>query len=230
MEISVFGTGMVGRALAGRLARLGHDVVVGTRNVEQTLARTEPDAKRTPAYTQWQQANPEVRLLSFPDAAAHGEVVFNAVAGLQSLTVLQAAGVGNLAGKVLVDLVVPLDYSHGRPPRLAFANEDSLGEQIQHAFPDARVIKTLNTMHVNVMIDPARVPGRHNVFLAGEDARAKEIVKNLLGEFGWPAEVMVDLGGIKAARTTEMYAPLLFALMDVLGTSDVNISVVRGPE
>jgi predicted dinucleotide-binding enzyme len=227
MKIAVLGTGMVGRALAGRLAGLGHDVVVGTRDVEQTLARTEPDMKGTPPYAEWQRAHPAVRLAPFPDAGAHAEIVVNATAGAQSLAVLEMVGAANLAHKVLVDLAVPLDYSQGRPPRLAFANDDSLGEQIQRAFPEARVVKTLNTMHVQVMIDPARVPGRHNVFLAGEDGGAKQTVKGLLGEFGWPSNSMVDLGGIRAARTTEMYAPLLFSLMGVFGTSDLNIAVVR---
>jgi len=143
------------------------------------------------------------------------------------LVVLEAIGVANLAGKILVDLAVPLDYSQGRPPRLAFANEDSLGEQIQRAFPDTHVVKTLNTMHVQVMIHSARVPGRHNVYFAGEDTGAKETVKGLLGQFGWPGESMIDLGGIRAARATEMYVPLLFSLMGVLGTSDVNIAVAR---
>jgi predicted dinucleotide-binding enzyme len=151
----------------------------------------------------------------------------NATEGVQSLPVLQAVGAASLAGKVLVDLAVPLDYSQGQPPRLAFANDDSLGEQIQRAFPDTHVVKTLNTMHVQVMIHPARVPGRHNVFLAGEDMGAKDIVKGVLGEFGWPGESVIDLGGIRAARTTEMYAPLLFSLMGVFGTSDLNIAVVR---
>jgi predicted dinucleotide-binding enzyme len=227
MKIAVLGTGMVGRALAGRLVGLGHDVVVGTRDVEQTLARTEADAKGTPPYAEWQQATPQVRLVPFAEAGAHAELVVNATAGAQSLVVLEAVGAANLAGKVLVDLAVPLDYSQGRPPRLSFANNDSLGEQIQRAFHDARIVKTLNTMHVQVMIHPARVPGRHNVFLAGDDISAKETVKRVLGEFGWPGEAMIDLGGIQAARATEMYVPLLFSLMGVLGTSDINISVVH---
>jgi len=227
MKIAVLGTGMVGRALAGRLAGLGHDVVVGTRDVEWTLARTEPDAKGTPPYAAWQQANPGVQLVRFPEAGAHAELIVNATAGAVSLAALEAVGAANLAGKVLVDLAVPLDYSEGRPPSLLFANTDSLGEQIQRALPDARVVKTLNTMHLQVMIDPARVPGRHNVFLAGDDLSAKKTVKAVLGEFGWPEEAMVDLGGIRAARATEMYVPLLFSLMGAFGTYDLNIAVVR---
>jgi predicted dinucleotide-binding enzyme len=227
MKVAVIGTGMVGRALAGRLGRLAHDVVVGTRDPQQTLARTQPDAKGTPSYAQWQQDHPDVRLATFSDAGAHGEVIFNATAGAVSLVSLEAVGVANLSGKVLVDLAVPLDYSHGRPPRLMYANTDSLGERIQRAFPETQVVKTLNTMYFEVMVDPSRVPGHHNVFVAGNAGAAKGVVKGLLREFGWPDSAVIDLGGIESARATEMYAPLLFSLMGALGTSDLNMAVLR---
>lgn len=228
MKIAVIGTGMVGRALAGRLDTLGHDIVVGTREVARTLARTEPDSKGTTPFAGWQQTYPGVRLVSLPDAGAHGELVMNAAAGAVSLTALEATGVANLAGKVLVDVAQPLDYSQGRPPQLMFANTDSLGEQIQRAFPAARVVKTLNTVFAEVMVDPARLPGRHDMFLAGEDADAKRTVRGLLREFGWLDEAIVDLGGIRAARTTEMYVPLFFTLAAQFGDFDFNIAIVRG--
>jgi predicted dinucleotide-binding enzyme len=227
MKVAVIGTGMVGRALAGRLARLGHDVVVGTRDVQQTLARTQPDAKGTPSYAHWQHDHSDVRLATFADAGAHAEVVVNATAGAASLLSLQAVGAANLNGKVLVDLAVPLDYSHGRPPRLMYANTDSLGERIQSAFPGAHVVKTLNTMYFEVMVDPSRVPGHHNVFVAGNAIAAKGVVKDLLRQFGWPESAIVDLGGMEAARATEMYVPLLFSLMGALGTSDLNMAILR---
>jgi len=88
-------------------------------------------------------------------------------------------------------------------------------------------VKTLNTMSAYVMIEPSRVPGRHAVFLAGDDPAAKETVKGLLGEFGWPEEAIIDLGGIRAARGTEMYLPLWLSLMGVLGSGDFNIQVVK---
>jgi 8-hydroxy-5-deazaflavin:NADPH oxidoreductase len=227
MKVTVLGTGMVGRALAGRLAGLGHTVTIGTRDVEATLARSRGDEKGTPPFAEWQARHPGVVLKTFSEAASAGDLVINASAGLQSLAVLEAAGPANLAGKVLLDLAVPLDYSQGRPPRLAYANDDSLGERIQRAFPDSWVVKALNTMHVQVMVDPARVPGQHNVFVAGNEARAKAEVGNLLAEFGWPPEAVIDLGGITAARVTEMYVPLLFAMMRSLGTSDLNMGVLR---
>ncbi len=229
MRIAVLGTGRVGRAIAARLVDLGHDVTIGTRSVSVTLSRTEPGPKAAPPYSEWQSANPNVRLASFDEAAAWGDVVMNATAGNNSLMVLELAGAHNLASKVLIDLAVPLIYTEGSPPQLAFANTDSLGEQIQRAFPATLVVKTLNTMHVNLMVDPARVPGHHNVFLAGDATAAKETVKELLGEFGWDRDAMIDLGNIRAARATEMYAPLLFALFGACGTSDLNIGVICAP-
>jgi predicted dinucleotide-binding enzyme len=227
MRIGVLGTGMVGRALAGRLAGLDHDVVVGTRDVEQTLARTEPDAMGNPPYAAWQADNPAVRLVPFAEAGTHGELIVNATAGTAALPALEAAGTANLTGKIVVDVANPLDFSQGFPPLLSVANTDSLGEQIQRAFPDTRVVKTLNTMNAYVMIEPSRVPGDHTVFLAGEDADAKETVRGLLREFGWPETSMLDLGGIRAARGTEMYLPLWLSLMGALGTGDFNIQVSR---
>ncbi len=127
----------------------------------------------------------------------------------------------------MLDLALPLDLSQGMPPQLAFAHTDSLGEQLQREFPQARVVKTLNTMSNAVMIEPGRLPGEHNVFVSGDDADAKDVVKGLLGEFGWPEDEVLDLGGIGAARALEMYAPLLFATAGALGTFDFNIAVMR---
>jgi 8-hydroxy-5-deazaflavin:NADPH oxidoreductase len=227
LKIAVFGTGMVGRALAGRLSGLGHDVVIGTRDVERTLARTDIGAFDMPPYAEWQKANREVRLVPFAEAGGHAEIVINATGGEVSLSALEAVGAANLAGKVLIDLALPLDFSEGMPPKLTIANSDSLGEQIQRAFPAARVVKTLNTVFKDVMIEPARVPGEHNIFVAGEDADAKDVVIGLLGEFGWPRARIIDLGGIKSARATEMYMQLYFQLASVLDTFDFNIGVAR---
>ncbi|MDA5139917.1 NAD(P)-binding domain-containing protein [Streptomyces sp. AD681] len=227
MKIAVLGTGMVGRALAGKLSTLGHDVVIGTRNVEQTLARTEPDAMGNVSFGQWQGEHQGVRLLTFADAAAHGDLVVNASPGAISLTVLEAAGAANLSGKVLWDIALPLDLSQGLPPTLTVANTDSLGEQIQRAYPDARVVKALTTVFAEVMVDPARVPGEHNVFVAGEDSGANSTVTELIEQFGWPAKALVDLGGIRGARGVEMYGPFYFAMSAALGTFDFNIAVVR---
>lgn len=170
---------------------------------------------------------PRCGLLSFPEAGAHGDVVINATAGVNALSALEAVGGAHLAGKVLLDLALPLDFSHGMPPTLTIAGDDSLGEQTQRAYPDARVVKTLNTVYMDVMVDPARVPGEHNLFFAGEDQGAKETVTSLLNAFGWTQESIIDLGGIRAARATEMYMQLYFQLVGHFDTFDVNIAVVR---
>jgi 8-hydroxy-5-deazaflavin:NADPH oxidoreductase len=227
MKIAVLGTGMVGRTLAGRLDELDHDVVIGTRDPAQTLARTEPDTMGTAPYAEWQTDHPHVQLVSFSEAGAHGEVVLNATSGQNAMAALEATGAENLAGKVLIDLAIPLDFSNGMPPQLTIANTDSLGEQVQRTFPDARVVKTLNTVYKDVMINPARVPGHHNLFLAGNDPDAKHLTHDLLESLGWPQEALIDLGPIQSARATEMYMQLYFTLVGTLDTFDFNLAVVR---
>lgn len=216
MNIAVLGTGAVGNAIATRLAGLGHHVVMGARAAggEKALAWVA-------------SAGEDASEGSFADAAAAGDIVVNCTNGTASLDALRAAGAANLEGKVLIDVTNPLDFSGGFPPRLSVCNDDSLGEQIQRAFPGARVVKTLNTMNNAVMVDPGRVPGDHVVFVCGEDAAAKAETTALLVSFGWPAARIVDLGGIRAARGTEMWMPLWLSLMGVLGGADFNIAVAR---
>lgn len=216
MRIGVLGTGMVGRTIASKLAELGHEVRMGSR------------AAGTEAAVDWvADAGPNASEGSFGDAAGFGELLFNCTAGGASLEALAIAGEANLHGKVLVDVANPLDFSGGMPPTLSICNDDSLGERIQAAFPEALVVKALNTINCAVMVDPERVPGEHVVFVCGENAAAKERVTGLLGEFGWPGERIVDLGGIAAARGTEMYLPLWLALYGKLGTGDFNVTIAR---
>jgi predicted dinucleotide-binding enzyme len=227
MRIAVLGTGMVGQAVAGKLAALGHEVIVGTRDPEATLARSEPDYLGNPPFKVWREAHTEVGLGRPGEAAAGAELIVNATNGAGSIEMLESAGEDNLAGKVLVDIANPLDSSQGMPPSLFVSNTDSLGEQIQRRFPQARVVKALNTMNCEVMVDPAKVPGEHDVFVCGEDADAKGQVSELLASFGWPVERVRDLGGISSARGTEMYVALWLRLWGALGTGYFNIAVVR---
>jgi len=221
MRISVLGTGMAGRTLAGALAAAGHDVVVGTRDVDETAARAD--------VAEWVAGHADVRLVALAEAGAHAEVLLNATSGDGTLAALQGAAEGatGLAGLVVVDVSNPLDFSAGFPPTLSVANTDSLGEQVQAAFPEARVVKTLNTVNAQVMVRPGALRGDHQVFVAGEDAGAKTVVTRLLGDLGWPSSAVVDLGGIRGARATEMYLPLWLALMGEVGSPVFNIGIVR---
>jgi predicted dinucleotide-binding enzyme len=214
MRIGVLGTGSVGRRIAGKLVELGHEVTMGSRSADNEALREWVAEAGEPAAGG-----------TFADAATAAELIFNCTSGGASLEALAAAGAGNLAGKVLVDVSNALDFSEGMPPTLSICNDDSLGERIQAAFPEAKVVKSLNTMNNQVMTEPGRLPGAHNVFVCGEDEGAKKTVSGLLAEFGWPPEAIVDLGGIEAARGTEMYLPLWLRLMGSLGSADFNIQV-----
>ncbi|MGV9805797.1 NADPH-dependent F420 reductase [Micromonospora chersina] len=226
MKIAVLGTGMVGQALAGRLAELGHEVTVGTRDVAATLARTTPDGMGNPPYAAWAAEHPQVRLASFPKAAAGAELLVNATSGDVSIAALQAAGADNLAGKILVDIANPLDFSKGFPPTLFVKDTDSLGEQIQAAFPQLRVVKTLNTLTAALMVNPsALADGDHSIFVSGNDAEAKKAVTGLLESFGHTD--VIDLGDITTARGTEMLLPVWLRLMGALDTPMFNFKIVR---
>ena len=213
MRIGILGTGVVGQTIATRLVELGHEVTMGARSAGNEKA------------VEWASGAGEgASEGSFADAAAHGELLFNCTAGAASLDALRAAGEGELNGKLLIDVANPLDFSQGMPPTLTVCNDDSLGEQIQREFPDARVVKALNTISSMVMVDP--IEGT-NLFICGDDPSAKQEVVELLASFGWTADSIVDLGGIDAARGTEMYLALWIRLMGAQGTPQFNIAVVR---
>src|SRR5215210_7745074 len=181
VRFGILGTGVVGRTIAARLDDMGHEVMVGTRNPEETVSRAEPDTYGNPPFSVWQEEHPEVRLATFSEASAHGEMVVNATSGTVSLKVLELASETNLNGKILIDVANPLDFSQGMPPTLSVSNTDSLGEQIQRRFPDAKVVKTLHTMNAYLMVDPTQLAATdHTVFVSGDDAEAKAAVTELL--------------------------------------------------
>jgi len=197
MKIAVLGTGMVGHALAGKLAALGHEVSMGSRE------------SGNPKGEAWAgQAGPLARAGSFAQAAGFAELIINATPGTVSLAALAEAGAENLNGKVLLDVSNPLDSSGGFPPTLSVCNTDSIAETLQRTYPGARVVKSLNTVSAPVMVDPGRLPGAHDVFMAGNDQGAKATVSGLLQEFGWSPGHIRDLGGLDAARGMEMWLPL----------------------
>jgi len=214
MKIGVLGTGVVGTTVAGKLASLRHEIKMGARDAgNEKAAAWAASAGVTASHG------------TFADAAAFGEIVFNCTNGAGSLDALAAAGGENLRGKVLVDVANPLDSSHGMPPSLFTGSNDSLGERIQKAFPQARVVKTLNTVNADVMVDPGKLPWPTDVFVCGNDASAKADVTRLLNEFGW--KFVIDLGDITAARGTESYLLLWLRLWGAFQTPHLNIHVVH---
>jgi predicted dinucleotide-binding enzyme len=210
--MGVLGSGMVAQGLSARLAELGHNVVIGTRDADKLRG--------------WQSSNQRVLIGSFAETAAHGEMVFNATNGTGSLNALALAGEANLADKILVDVSNPFDYSNGFPPSLTVSGTDSLAEQIQRAFPNSRVVKTLNTVTARVMTHPLEVAnGDHHVFISSNDLEAKAPVSELLRSFGWIN--IVDLGDLSTARGTEAYMLLWVRLYGALNTGMLNIRVMR---
>jgi predicted dinucleotide-binding enzyme len=212
MKMGVLGSGMVAQGLSARLAELGHDVVIGTHDADKLRG--------------WQSSNPKVLIGSFAEAAAFGDMVFNATDGAGSLNALLQAGEANLADKVLIDVSNPLDFSNGFPPALTVVGSDSLGEQIQRAFPSTKVVKTLNTVAARVMTHPLEVAnGDHHAFISANDAEAKAQVTALLQSFGWVH--IFDLGDLSTARGTEAYMLLWVRLYGSLNTGMINIKVMK---
>ncbi|HYO39107.1 MAG TPA: NAD(P)-binding domain-containing protein [Nocardioidaceae bacterium] len=215
MKMAVLGTGSVGRTVAPALTRLGHQVAVGTRDPETTRRRSD-----------WAPLPDDVPLRSYATVADGVDLVVNATNGMGSLAALAAVGAERLAGRVLLDLSNPLDFSAGFPPTLSVKDTDSLAEQIARAFPDVRVVKALNTVTAAVMVDPTLVgEGDTTVFAASDDAEARTIVVGLLRDLGW--RDVVELDELAAARGLEMYLPLWVRLVGALGTAAFNVKLVR---
>jgi 8-hydroxy-5-deazaflavin:NADPH oxidoreductase len=212
MKIGVLGSGIIAQGLSARLAELGHHVVIGTRDADKLRG--------------WQSSNQRVLIGTFADTAAHGDWVINATNGAGTLSALTMAGEENLADKILIDVSNPFDFSNGFPPSLTVFGRDSLAEQIQRAFPLARVVKTLNTVTARVMTHPLEVAnGDHHVFISANDADAKTQVTELLRTFGWIH--IFDLGDLSTARGTEAYLLLWVRLYGAMNTGMINVKVMK---
>jgi predicted dinucleotide-binding enzyme len=230
MKIAIIGTGIVGKTIASKLVELNHDVMMGTRNVSDKLTSTATDNYGNPPFGEWIKTNIKVKLGSFAEAAAFGELVVNATNGSNSLTALILAGTKNLAGKVLIDIANPLDFSNGMPPSLlpGLNNTNSLAEEIQKTFPDTMVIKTLNTMWCGLMVNPNLVGnGDHINFISGNNSEAKNKVIKLLNQFGWLDKNILDIGDITGARATESLLPIWLKVMGVTKNGAFNFKLVR---
>ncbi len=215
MKIAVLGSGVVGQTIGSKLVELGHDVKMGSRTATNEKA------------AEWvAKAGTRASHGTFADAAKFGEIVFNCTGGMVALDALRMAGAQNLAGKILIDISNPLDFSKGFPPTLSVCNDDSVGEQIQREFPDAKVVKTLNTVNAILMVNPSILPGEHDLFMSGNDADAKAMVRKILTEwFGW--KIVIDLGDITTARGTEQLLPIWVRLMGLFKSPQFNFHIVR---
>jgi len=228
MNIAVFGTGMVGQIISEKLLELGHQITIGTRNVQDAINRSEPGRLARPGFGTWHQAHPAIKIDTYARAAASASIIILATSGDGVLPALKQVEPQNLSGKILLDITNPLDLSQGMPPSLFVSNTDSLGEQIQRTYPESKVVKSLNTMAAFVMINPSLIPGDHNVFTSGNDPNAKSTIKDLLTSFGWQNHNIIDLGDITTARGTEQLIPLWVRLWGTLKTPIFNFNIVLG--
>jgi predicted dinucleotide-binding enzyme len=226
MKIGIIGSGVVAQTLGAKLVELGHDVVLGTRDPSKL------DEKKNMAATlrEWLAAvaktGKKARVVTFQEAAAHGDLLFNATHGQASIEALKLAGADKVGPKVLIDTANELDFSKGMPPGSLASQTNCLGERIQAAFPNLKVVKSLNTIGAPVMVAPqALAGGEHTVFVSGNDAPAKAAAAELLKSFGW--KDVLDLGDISSARGPEMYMGMWIRLWGATGTGMLNVKVVR---
>jgi predicted dinucleotide-binding enzyme len=226
MKVGILGTGGVGRALAEGFVREGHDVLVGTRDVDALMARSEPDRMGTPPFAQWLAEHPGVAVGTFSHVGERAELLVNATLGSVSVDVLRAAGLADARGRIVIDASNALDHSGGFPPSLFVVNTDSLAEQIQREFPDARIVKAWNTMTASLMTNPYLLAdGDHSIPICGNDDDARRQVAELLRSFGW--RDVVDLGDLTAARGMEAYVLFWLGLYGAAGSPLVNTKIVR---
>jgi predicted dinucleotide-binding enzyme len=227
MNIGVLGTGIVGQTLAGKLRTLGHEVVMGSRDPSTLAERTEPPRPGMPSFAGWHRQNEAVRLATFADAAAHAEIIFLATSGEGAVASVEAAGADALAGKVVIDVTNALEFVDGVVHLFVGGGRDSLAERIQRAAPGARVVKSLNTVTAQVMVEPQSIGGGdHVMWVAGDDETARAEVTTLLEEwFGW--REIVDLGDLTGARALESYVLLWVRAWGALGTPMFNVAIRR---
>ena len=203
MRIGMLGTGRVARGIGGGLVRAGHEIDFGSRS--------GADGSGLPG-----------RVASLGEAAAVGEVVINATPGATSLAMLKEIGADPLAGKVLIDVTNAIAPGF----ELMYPNA-SLGALIQSTFPDTAVVKTLNTVHAEVMAAPQTLSAPGLVFVSGNDAAAKASVSELLADLGWAPESQIDLGDITTARATEHFIFLSAALSGAIASTSYNLAITQ---
>ena len=189
-RVGVLGSGEVGRRLAAGFRSRGHDVMIGSRDPAK------------PELREWLSGDGAgIEAGTFAQAAEHGKLLVLAVLGDAAEAAITDAGPDNFSGKVVIDAMNPLDFSGGFPPKLSITGEDSLGERVQRALPDAKVVKAFNTIGNPYFVDPTFSEGAPTMLIAGDDEGAKRTVGDVLADFGWPDPV--DIGGIEGSRELE---------------------------
>jgi predicted dinucleotide-binding enzyme len=221
MKIGILGAGMVGNALGTKLVQIGNEVTMGSRSATNESAQNWASSLGERAQT-----------ATFRDAAVFGEIVISCIGGMHSMEALDSVGADPIRGKILIDVSNPLQQDKDGSMILGFCNTESLGERIQRAFPQTRVVKALNTVNCDIMIEPSRVPGDHNLFICGNDPDAKKRVTRYLSDwFGWKTHNIIDVGDITAARGTEMMMPLWMRLYQgVIGHPHFNYHILVGTQ
>lgn len=225
MNITILGTGVVGKAHAKKLVELGHTVFMGTQDPAKTMQQDKNDAMGNPPFPVWHKENEAVQLQTFSEAASNGDIIFEALHGEIAVAILKSLE-KELQGKIIIDISNPLDFSKGFPPTLFVSNTDSLGERIQNALPQSKVVKTFNTLNASLQVNPSILAnGDHNLFISGNDIDAKNKVMEIQKSYGW--KNIIDLGDITTSRGTEMLMPFWLNMMGALKTSMFNYKIVQ---
>jgi predicted dinucleotide-binding enzyme len=226
MKIGIIGSGVVAQTLGSKLIGLGHDLILGTRDPSKLDDKKMLGATLREWKSQFDGRAHVAKIATFKEAAAHGELLINATSGPISLEALKLAAADQVGAKVLLDVANELDFSKGMPPGVLSSQERCLAERLAAAFPNLKVVKSLNTISAPVMVDPKALGGGdHTVFVSGDDAGAKATVVGLLKSFGWTD--VLDLGALSSARGPEMYLALWVRLYGATQTGQLNIKVVR---
>lgn len=214
-RIGVLGSGEVGRRLATGFSSRGHSVMLGTRDTDK------PDVR------EWLAGDGAgIEIGTFSQTAAYGELLVLALLGGVAETVIADAGPDKFAGKVVIDAMNPLDFSAGFPPKLSITGEDSLGEHVQRALPDAKIVKAFNTIGNAYFVDPHFTEGQPTMLIAGDDEDAKRTVGDVLADFGWPDPV--DIGGIEGSRELEAICILWVRIGGLRGAWDHGFKLLIG--
>lgn len=215
MRVGVLGSGEVGRCVAAGFSGRGHEVMIGSRDPAKAELR------------EWLAGDGSgIEVGTFAETAAHGELLVLAVLGNAAEEAIADAGPDNFKGKIVIDAMNPLDFSGGFPPKLSIDGEDSLGERVQRALPDARVVKAFNTIGNPYFVDPSFSEGQPTMLIAGDDQSAKDTVRDVLTDFGWSDTV--DIGGIEGSRELEAICVVWVKIGGARGAWDHGFKLLAG--